>query len=172
MSTLEARRKIRSIGAKPAPKPIAAGLAFSGLCSVRNTEGHLRWLGAQLGFVLNLPAFAGFAFRMIASPEESELWILLIGSFFFGVATEYLRQIIRSDSKLMEFWNDSVESVERINKIEGGVEAFTSARYRKLRNSRDRLQKRLEHAMFACMVMWALCLNAVVYALLSKGGVL
>ena len=172
MSTIESRRKIRPIGTKPSPKPIASGLAFSGLCSIRNTEGHLRWLGAQVSFFLNPPAYAAFAFRIIQDPGALELVVLLIGSLIFGTATEYLHQIIKRDSKLMEFWNDSITNVERTNKIEGGVEVFTSARYQRLRSSRDRLQRRLESAMLACTIAWALCLNVAFAMLLVKGGVL
>jgi hypothetical protein len=145
---------------KPAPKPIAAGLAFSGLCNVRNTEGHLRWLGAQLGFFLNLPAWAGIASRFISKPQTPELILLLVGSLFFGIANMFLHEIIKRDSKLMDLWNDKL------------VQIFSSRRYRKLRGSRSRLQFRLQYAMIASTVVWALAASAaaVMLVLIRIGG--
>lgn len=51
-------------------KHIAAGLAFSGICAVRNTEAYLRWMGAQMGFYLNLPAYAGAIFRATRGDQQ------------------------------------------------------------------------------------------------------
>ncbi len=157
---------------RPDPKPIAAGLAFSGLCNVRNTEGHLRWLGAQLSFFLNLPAWAGVAFRFTSSPKVPELIILLVGAGFFAVANMFLHEIIKRDSKLMDLWNDKLDELERVNKIEGGVEIFSSRRYRKLRGSRARLQFRLQHAMVASTVIWVLFAVVAGIILVRTGGLL
>jgi hypothetical protein len=82
--------------AKPAPKAIASGLAFSGICNVRNTEAHLRWLGAQVSFFLNLPAFAGAVFRLVAKLEVPELVAIAIGGFLLVGANEFLRQFINA----------------------------------------------------------------------------
>ncbi|MFZ2556185.1 MAG: hypothetical protein WAZ27_04615 [Minisyncoccia bacterium] len=148
--------------AKPTPKPIASGLAFSGICNVRNTEAHLRWLGAQVSFFLNLPAFAGAVFRLVAKLEVPELVAIAIGGFLLVGANEFLRQFIKRDNKLMDLWNDKLDELERVNGIEGGVQVFSSRRYRRLRTSRTRLQRRLEDAMFVCIVGWgAIALWAV-----------
>lgn len=145
---------------KPEPVPIASGLAFSGLCNVRNTEGHLRWLGAQLGFFLNLPAWAGVALRLTTAPETHLKWpelaVLFGGCLFFAVANIFLLEIIKRDSALMDLWNDKLDELERVNGIQGGVQIFSSRRYRRLRGSRGRLQVRLQHAMFGSTVVWVL----------------
>lgn len=152
------------------PKPITSGLAFSGICNVRNTEAHLRWLGAQLGFFLNLPAWTGVAFRFTAEPKPPELLILIGGSLFFAVANYFLYEVIKRDSRHLDLWNDKLDELERINGIEGGVEVFSSRRYRRLRSSRQRLQMRLQYAVVGSTVVWALF--AIVATVMFVRGVL
>lgn len=156
---------------KPPPKPIASGLAFSALCAVRNTEAHLRWLGAQLSVFLNLPALGGAAFRLILIPGAVELFVIALGSLILAGANAFLHQIIKRDGKLMLLWNDKADELETVNGIEGGVEIFSSRRYRRLASSRLRLQRRLEWAMIACIVMWGV-VAAVAFTLfgLKMGG--
>lgn len=160
-----------SLTEPPTPKAIAAGLAYSGLCAVRNTEAHLRWLGAQLGFFLNLPAWAGITFRLIAEPKQLELVVLFIGSWFFAVANAFLYEIIKRDSSLMNLWNDKIAEIERVNRIEGDVQIFTSGEYVRLRNSRQRLQVRLQRIMFAGIAAWIgfAVLTGILYV--QTGGV-
>lgn len=156
---------------KPDPKPITSGLAFSALCGVRNTEAHLRWLGAQLSVFLNLPALGAAAFRLVVSPGSIELFVIGVGSFILAGANAFLHQIIKRDGKLLLLWNDKADELETVNGIEGGVEIFSSRRYRRLASSRLRLQRRLEWAMLACIVMWGV-VAAVAFTLfgLKMGG--
>lgn len=139
---------------------------------MRNTEAHLRWLGAQLSFFLNFPAFAGAAFRLITPPGPRELALLCVGSVLFAIANFFLFYIIQRDSKHLALWNDKLDEIERVNKIEGGVEIFSSRRYRRMRNSRQRLQRRLEFAMVACIVGWALFAVVAGIMLVRTGGLL
>lgn len=155
---------------KPAPKPISSGLAFSGVCNVRNTEAHLRWLGAQLSFFLNLPAWAGIAFRLTSEPKNPELLILVGGGLFFAAANYFLYEVIKRDSRHLDLWNDKLDELERVNGIEGGTEVFSSRRYRRLRGSRQRLQARLQYAMVGSTVMWVLF--AIVAAVMLVRGTL
>lgn len=141
---------------RPDPKPIAAGLAFSALCAVRNTEAHLRWLGAQLSVFLNIPGIGGAALRLAVSPGILELWVIFVGSFILAGANAFLYYIIQRDGKLLLLWNDKADELETVNGIEGGVQIFSSRRYRRLASSRLRLQRRLEKSMLACIVMWVL----------------
>lgn len=157
--------------AKPDPKPISSGLAFSALCNVRNTEAHLRWMGAQLSVLLNIPGIGGAAFRLIVSPGWLELMVIALGSFALVVANIFLYFIIQRDGKLLLLWNDKADELETVNGIEGGVQIFSSRRYRKLSASRHRLQGRLEWAMLACIVMWgAITIAAIVLLILKIGG--
>lgn len=55
------------------PVPIASGLAFSGVCNLRNSEGHLRWMGAQFGMLLNIPDWVAVAIRLVSSPSKPEM---------------------------------------------------------------------------------------------------
>ena len=156
---------------KPDPKPITSGLAFSGICNVRNTEAHLRWLGAQLGFFLNLPAFAAVVFRLIMLPAKPELAVIAVGGVLFFIANLFLLQVLRRDTRHLDLWNDKLDELEKVNGIEGGVQIFSSRRYRKLRSGRQRLQRRLDFAMICCMVGWGVvAAAAVVLSLISKGG--
>ena len=159
-------------GEKPTPKPITSGLAFSGVCNVRNTEAHLRWQGAQVSFLLNLPAFAAVAFRLIVPPGIKELALIFAGSFIFAVANLFHLQVIRRDNKHLDLWNDKLDELERMNGIEGGIRVFSSRRYRKLRNGRQRLQSRLDFAMIICIVGWALIAIASGITLTYNMGVL
>ena len=156
---------------KPDPRPITSGLAFSGICNVRNTEAHLRWLGAQLSFFLNLPAFGAVALRLIAFPAKPELVLIFVGSIILIAANFFLLHVLRRDTRHLDLWNDKLDELERVNGIEGGVEIFSSRRYRKLRSARQRLQRRLDFAMICCMVGWGvIAAAAVVLSLSIKGG--
>jgi hypothetical protein len=156
---------------RPAPKPIASGLAFSALCAVRNTEAHLRWLGAQLSVFLNIPGIGGAAFRLIVGPGWLELLVIGVGSAILVGANIFLYFIIQRDGKLLGLWNDKADELETVNGIEGGVQIFSSRRYRRLAASRHRLQRRLEWAMVACIVMWgAIATIAITLFLMKIGG--
>lgn len=167
--TADAEKKDES-PKKPDPKAIASGLAFSTIGNVRNTEAHLRWLGAQLSFFLNLPAIAAVVFRLITPPETRELAVIVAGGTIIVIANLFLLQVLRRDSKHLDLWNDKLDELERTNGIEGGVEVFSSRRYRRLRNSRQRLQHRLEFAMICCMVGWGFAVVAAGFMFFKFGG--
>lgn len=137
---------------------------------MRNTEAHLRWLGAQLSFFLNLPAIAAVVFRLITPPATRELAIIVFGGSIFAVANLFLLQVLRRNTRHIDLWNDKLDELERVNGIEGGVEVFSSRRYRKLRNSRQRLHRRLELAMICCMVGWVVVVAVATSMFFYFGG--
>jgi len=151
--------------------PIASGSAYIALCATRNTEAHLRWLGAQMGFLLNLPAFAALFLKIITPPPSNEFVLLSLGALFVAGANVFLFFIIRRDGKYLELWNDAIEELEQINSIEGGIQAFSSQEYRQLRNSRGRLQRMLGSAIFVIATLWAGFAIAGAYIALTEGGV-
>ena len=126
----------------------------SALCAVRNTEAHLRWLGAQLGLFLNLPAFAGVGLRLLATSSRWELSLICFGSGVFVFGNFFLLHVLRRDTKQLNFQHDKLAELETTNKIEGGVQIFSSEQYARIRNSKDRLQTRLDVVMIACIVGW------------------
>lgn len=156
-----------------APKPIAAGSAFIGLCTMRNGEAQLRWQGAYLAFVLNPPAYAGVVYRLIvlsqppiqpqgqavdlavlAKLQTMELSVLAAGCMIFTFMNLFLLRVLVRDGQFMTFWNETIAELERENRIEGDILAFASPQYLHLRNGRGRLQNRLITAVGCAMVGW------------------
>lgn len=90
----------------------------------------------------------------------------------FAIANLFLLQVLRRDSKHLDLWNDKLDELERINGIEGGVQIFSSRRYRRLRNGRQRLQQRLDFAMVACILGWAVIVLISGIVLVYNMGVL
>jgi len=156
---------------RPDPSTIASGSAYIALCAVRNTEAHLRWLGAQMGFLLNLPAFAALFLKIITPPPSNEFVLLSLGALFVAGANVFLFFIIKRDGKHLELWNDAIEELEQINGIEGGIQAFSSQEYQRLRNSRGRLQSMLGSAIFVIATLWAGFAITGGYIALTEGGV-
>ena len=141
---------------EPEPKPISAGLAFSGICAVRNTEASLRWLGAQMGFYLNFPGYAAAIFRLLVATNRWEFLVISGGCLFVATANIFLLYAIIRDGRLFDFWTYALVDLERTNGIEGGVQIFTSQRFERLRSSRNRLQNRLVFAFGTCIVLWVM----------------
>lgn len=126
-----------------------------------------------MGFLLNPPALAAVTYRLIALTypqaqahaqaidsailerlQTIELAVLTVGCIIFaGMNLNLLRTLVR-DGQFMTLWNDAIAELERVNRIEGDLQVFSSPRYLYLRNARDRLQTRLIFAAGCAMVAW------------------
>lgn len=93
-------------------------------------------------------------FRLVLSTSKWELFALGGGSVLFAIANGFLLEILKRDSRHVDLWTDKAEELEVKNGIEGDIRVFSSPRYRRLRNARQRLQFRLRMAMVASIVVW------------------
>ena len=135
-------------------KPITSASVFLGLCNLRATEGTLRWQGAQLGFLLNLPAMGAALFKLAGSPTAKELIFMAVGSAICSAINWFLYEVIRRDGKYINLWNNLLVKLEQVNGIEGNVSVFSSDEHERLRSSRGRLQERLQALVIGCIVAW------------------
>jgi hypothetical protein len=130
---------------------------------------------STLGLVLNPPAYAAVAYRLI-DPHVSnlELWVLALGCIIFALMNLNLLRTLVRDGQFMTLWNDVIAELERVNPIEGNVQVFSAPRYLRLRTARGRLQRRLVIAAGCAMVTW-LAMSTVPVAMLFptevQGGI-
>jgi len=136
------------------PEPITSAALFLGLCNLRVAEGTLRWQGASLGFLLNLPGLGFVTLKLADVPAVKELIFLALGSLLCCALNWFLHQVIRRDGRYMDLWNDLLAEVEKVNGTEGGVKVFSSDRHVRLRESRGRLQNRLQALVIGGIVAW------------------
>lgn len=127
----------------PDKEPISSGPIVIALASIRNTEAYLRWQGAQWSIALNLTGFVALLYRIILIPGTAELDV------------EWY-SVLRRDGKLLDFWNKKFTEHERRNTIRGGIRLFTSAEFKKLSSSRDRLQRKLERITVVFIGGWSI----------------
>jgi len=109
--------------------------------------------------------------KIITPPPSNEFVLLSLGALFVAGANVFLFFIIKRDGKHLELWNDAIEELEQINGIEGGIQAFSSQEYQRLRNSRGRLQSMLGSAIFVIATLWAGFAITGGYIALTEGGV-
>lgn len=141
----------------PGPKPIAAGLAFSGLLQTRNTEATLRWQGFQFALGLNITGLGAIGLWLFNNnPTTLELQVLLvvcIGALSFN--RTYFSVLAR-DGKFMGLWNAKAIELEQVNGIEGGVKIFSSPEYLDLRSREPTIQQVLRRTIIFVSVLWAI----------------
>lgn len=141
-------------GGLTAPRPITSAAVFLGLCNLRATEGALRWQGAQLGFLLNLPAMATAVYKLMTGTSAKELVFVTIGSVASCVINWFLLEVIRRDGRYVDLWNDLLAELEQVNGTEGDLHIFNSPVHNRLRRSRGRLQERLQALTIGGIVVW------------------
>lgn len=139
---------------KHEPKPITSAALFLGLCNLRATEGALRWQGAQLGFLLNLPAMAASVLKLATGPSIKELVLISLGNAACCAVNWFLYEVIRRDGKYVDLWNELLSDLERVNGTDGDLCVFSSEKFARLRDSRGRLQHRLQALIIGCIVAW------------------
>lgn len=124
---------------------------------MRNGEALLRWQGAQLALILNIPAYTAVAYRFIdPNITTIELEVIVAGGIIFAFANLFFSRILDRDNQYVTMWNDFLAELERANRIEGDLQFFSSTRYEYLRTARGRLQHRLLVTVRGCIVIWVL----------------
>lgn len=151
---------------EPAPKPIASGLAFSGLANIRNTEAQLRWVGFQAAIGLNFLGWGGVAAWALADPSKPELAVLMSACLGAIYSNLLHFKIIGRDGKFMGLWNDKLIELERVNGIEGNVKIVSSNRYIELKERKPTIQWILRRSVILCTLVWA------AFALISCASIL
>jgi len=139
----------------PRPDPIKIDDAFGGLCTVRNGEAQSRWVTAQLGILLNVPALAAALFRLAQWPTRTEVYLFILGSMVLIATNLFLRSILERRENFLEYWNQKLEELERKHGIEGGVMIFSSSDYLRMRHEGVRFHGGLQWVAWTCIVLWA-----------------
>lgn len=135
---------------------IAASSAFSALAILRNTEVQMRWEGAKLGALFNIPGLIGAALQLSAISSRGGLALLGLGCILGAFANQYLYMSIRRAGKHFRFWCAKMKELEEACPIEKGVQIFTSAGYASLQRHRMKTQELLLGITKVCIVMWAI----------------
>jgi|CXWL01.1.fsa_nt_gi hypothetical protein len=137
-----------------ASKPIASGLAFSGLAQVRNMEAQLRWIGFQAALGFNFVGWGGVAVWLFNFPSLAELCIIT-GACVGAVYANFLHfKILGRDGKFLGLWNEKLIELEEVNGIDGGVSIFSSKRYRELKSRTPTVQHILRRSVVLCGLVW------------------
>jgi hypothetical protein len=146
---------------EPPPK-ITATSAYSTLGLMRGHEVTMRWEGAKLGMYFNFPGLAAVASLLVANSSRTTFALVSLGAFFFAFLNEYLYKSIRRSGKHFKLWNGKMVELEEKCGIEGSVQIFTSAEYKKLQKDRLKIQDLLLVVTRICIVVWgAICLMAL-----------
>lgn len=150
-------------------KPIASGLAFSGLVQTRNTEATLRWLGFQFGLGLNLAGWSAVLVWALQNPTILELAIALLACAG-GVTYNRLHfTVVARDGKFMELWNKKALELEEANGVEGDVEIFSSPEHLELNSRQPSIQEVVRRCIIFQGMVWAILAVAVMLVMVSKG---
>ena len=138
----------------PDPKPIAAGLAFSGLVQTRNTEATLRWMGFQFALGLNIAGLSGVGIWLLQQPTIPVLQFLLFACSAALAGNRVYFTVLARDGKFMGLWNEEIIELEQTNDIEGGVKIFSSPTYLDLRARKPTIQDVLRRSILAVSMVW------------------
>ena len=151
---------------------IAAGSAFIGLMNARSTEARLRWNGAQIVVLLNIPSLFWMGYILTTRIHAPGTYLVFaVGCALAAILNWQWYAILRRDGKFFEFWNASIQALERANTIEGDVHIYTSFEYDALAKSRHSIQRTLERFAAVVIFVWAGAAIALASWSLAKMGV-
>ena len=155
----------------PDPKPIAAGLAFSGLVQTRNTEATLRWQGFQFALGVNIAGLSAVGVWLFnGNPTTLELLVMLLGCLGGLSGNRVYFSVLARDGKFMGLWNAKAIELEQTNIIEGGVKIFSSSEYRTLQSRTPTIQQVLRRTIIAGSMIWGAYVVSIVLKL-TVGGI-
>ena len=135
-------------------KPIAAGLAFSGLVQTRNTEATLRWQGFQFALGLNIAGWSAVGVWLLNSPTTPELLAMFTVCLGALIGNRVYFSVLARDGKFMGIWNTKAIELEQTNGIEGEVEIFSSPEYLNLKSREPTIQQVLRRTIIFASVVW------------------
>lgn len=135
-------------------KPIAAGLAFSGLIQARNMEAQLRWQGFQFAIGLNIAGLTAVGVWLLNSPTTPELLAMFTVCLGALIGNRVYFSVLARDGKFMGIWNTKAIELEQTNGIEGEVEIFSSPEYLNLKSREPTIQQVLRRTIIFASVVW------------------
>jgi|CXWL01.1.fsa_nt_gi hypothetical protein len=152
----------------PDSKPIAAGLAFSGLVQIRNTEATLRWQGFQFAVGLNIAGWGAVGVWLLNNPTLPVLQVMFVVCFGALAGNRVYFSVLARDGKFMGLWNAKSIELEQANAIEGGVKIFSSPEYLDLKSRAPTIQQVLRRTIIFASVVWGLGVIGIALVLIRS----
>jgi hypothetical protein len=137
-------------------KPVSVDALYSSISENRVNEANLRWQGAQVAVILNLPAIGAAIAQVVVESSLKQLAFILIGSVLCIFVNRSFLKIMIRNGQHMHFWNECLAELESLNGTEGNTKVFSSEKFKKLSKSHESLQYRLQRVSRGYIITWSL----------------